>query len=463
MAGYSRLSPQDASFLYAETPTTHMHVGALTIFEDPGLTQEELNAHIDRRLNQVPRFRQKLKWVPYDLGRPVWVDDPNFDVRFHVRHAGLPRPAGPRELRTLMGRLMSIQLDRGRPLWELWIVDLPRRRKAIIQKTHHALIDGISGIDLATVLLDFSPAAPESAPERWHPADPPSTLALASKTILHGFRRPLETLDALRRAPLAPEKLIGRALELGRGLINFGKAGLDVAPHTSLSTPIGAHRRFETVRAKLSDIKRVKNHYGCTVNDVVLALVTRGLRHFFLQRDEPVVGLTLRAAVPVSVRDASERMTYGNRVAVMFADLPVGEEDAERCLARVRQQMSRVKESGEAVAAEVLMKMADFTPPTILSLAAQAIVANQWLINLTITNVPGPQQPLYLRGGKMLEAYPYVPLLKNTAVGVAILSYDGQLNFGLSGDWDAVPDLALLAEGIEMELKAYLRRCRKRR
>ncbi len=461
MAGYTRLSPQDASFLYAESAHAHMHVGSLSIFEDPGLSPEELNAHIDRRLNLVPRFRQKLKWIPFDLGRPVWVDDPNFDVRFHVRHTGLPRPAGPAELRTLMGRLMSIQLDRHRPLWELWVVDLPRRRKAVIQKTHHALVDGISGIDLATVLLDFSADAPATEPPPWRPSSAPSSVALMRDTLLHTLPHPLEALGTLRRVAPAPAKLLDQALELGRGLVSFGKAGLDVAPHTSLSTPIGAHRRFATVRTKLSDIKRVKNHFGSTVNDVVLALVAGGLRHFFRHRDEPVDNLTLRAAVPVSMRDPAERMTYGNRVAVLFAGLPVGEPSPERRLRRVSEEMAKVKESGEAVAAEALLKVADFAPPTILSLAAQAIVAKQWVVNLTVTNVPGPQVPLYLRGGKMLEAYPYVPLLKNTAVGVAILSYNGQLNFGLSGDWDAVPDLEVLAEGIEQELKRYLRACRK--
>jgi len=456
MSTHDRLSPQDAAFLYAESPVGHMHVGSLAIFEDSGLTQEALNEHIDRRLDLVPRFRKRLEWVPLDLARPLWVDDQHFDVRFHVRHTGLPRPAGERELLTLVGRLMSLPLDRTRPLWELWVVDLPESRKAIIQKTHHAMIDGASGIDLATVLLDFSPDAPPSPAAEWRPRPAPSPLEMIAESVTERLVDPRQMIELARDAVGAPRRLVGRTLQAAQALASFGRAGLDVAPRTSLSRSIGAHRRFEVVRMALDEVKEVKNRHGCTVNDVVLALVAGGLRELLVSRDESVRGLTMRAAVPVSVRDESERMTYGNRVAVMFADLPVGEADPELRLARVREQMQRVKESQEAVGAEVLIKLADFAPPTILSLGAQAIFAKQWLINLSITNVPGPQFPLYLRGGRLLEVFPYAPLLKNTGVGVAVLSYDGHLGFGLSADWEGVPDLAVLAAGIRRGLEGFV-------
>ncbi|RME02085.1 MAG: wax ester/triacylglycerol synthase family O-acyltransferase [Deltaproteobacteria bacterium] len=454
---YERLSPLDASFLYAESRVAHMHVGSLSIFEDPGLTTEEFYRHIERRLDLVPRFRKKLMWVPFDLGRPVWVDDEHFDVRFHVRHTGLARPGGETELKLLMGRLMSIPLDRDRPLWELWLVDLPRKRKALIQKTHHALIDGISGVDLATVLLDVCPETDDPPPVPWKPQPPPTPAELLKETLVEQAIEPREVLRRIRKMLQAPRAVKERVVETAKGMLNLGKASLDVAPKTSLSRQIGPHRRFEIVRTKLSEIKGIKNRAGCKVNDVVLALVAGGLRHLLLTRGDAIDGLEMRVAVPVSVRDPSERMTLGNRVAMMFACLPVGEPDPMRRLTRIQREMADVKESKEAIGADALVKLAGFAPPTILALAARA-VAVQWMANLTVTNVPGPQFPLYLRGGRMLEAFPFVPLIGTMSVGVAVLSYDGKLNFGLSGDWDVVPDLGVFAEGIEGAL-SELKRC----
>lgn len=455
MPSFERLSPQDTSFLYFESPVSHMHVGSVAIFEDPGLTAEELNAHIDQRLDLVPRFRKKLMWVPYGQGRPVWVDDPHFDVRFHVRHTGLPRPGGESELLTLMGRLMSTPLDRKRPLWELWMVDLPGERKAVIQKTHHCLIDGVSGVDLATVLLDLDKHASPVESERWTPAPAPSKGELLRATLLERIVKPAEIVRTVRAATRAPRKVVERATAVAKGLASFGGAALEIAPRTSLNQAIGPHRRFQVVRTRLDDLKVVKKRFGCTVNDVVLALVAAGLRHILVERGEKVDGLVMRAAVPVSVRDESERMTYGNRVAVMFAPLPVGEPDLAKRLATIHDGMAHVKQSGEAVGADALIQLSDYAPPTIMALAARAI-ERQWVMNLVVTNVPGPQFPLYLRGGQMLEAFPFVPLVGTTTLGVAVLSYNGQINFGLSGDWDAVPDLARFAEGIERGLADLL-------
>lgn len=445
MGQFERLSAQDASFLYAESPVAPMHVGSLVIFEDTNLTEEQFQAHIASRLHLVPRFRKKLAWVPFGFDRPVWVDDPHFDLRFHLRYTGLPKPGGEREALRLMARIMSVPLDRQRPLWELWMFDLPDRRRGLIQKTHHCLIDGISGVDLGTVLLDLSADAPAPpAPEPWHPEPKPDKRTLFLDSVKDRLKQPKELLHTTR-------ELRERAGEIAQGVLAFGKASLDVAPRTSLSREIGAHRRFEVVRADLGAVKEVKNRFSCTVNDVVLATVAGGLGKLLRSRGEDTAGLELRAMVPVSVRDPSQRMTYGNKVSMMTAILPVGETDARRRVELMQTRMAGLKDSKQAVGADFWVKMSDYAPPTVLALAGRA-AALQRMVNLVVTNVPGPQFPLYLRGGKMLEAFPYVPLLGTASVGVAILSYNGQLNFGLTGDWDVVPDLDRFADGIRESL-----------
>lgn len=449
MSKFDRLSAQDASFLYTESPVAHMHVGSLIIFEDGGFSEQKFEDHLQSRLHMVPRFRKKLAWVPYGQGRPVWIDDPHFDIRFHVRYTGLPKPAKMEQALQLMGRLMSIPLDRTRPLWELWIFDLPKGRKGLIQKTHHCLIDGMSGVDLGTVLLDFSPDATSAAPKEWRPEPEPSSWHLLRSTWTERARRLskprqfVESVNTAARSSAAWQ----RAQEIGEGVMAFSKASLERAPQTSLNQPIGAHRRFETVKAKLGKVKGIKKAAGCTVNDVVLSAVTGGLRKILQSRGDVVDNLVLKAMVPVSVRDPSQRMTYGNQVSMMTADLPVGVEDPVARLRKIHGHMAGIKESKQAVGADFWVKMAEYAPPTVLALAGRA-VAHQRMFNLAVTNVPGPQFPLYLLGGKLIEAYPFVPLVGTAALGVAVLSYDGSLNFGLSADWDAVPDLDVFATGI---------------
>jgi WS/DGAT/MGAT family acyltransferase len=450
MSSYERLSAQDAAFLYAESPVSHMHVGSLVVFENVGLTEDELNAHIASRLHLVPRFRKKLAWVPAYQGRPVWVDDPHFDIRFHVRYTGLPRPSGEREALTLMGRVMSRPLDRQRPLWELWVFELPDRRLGVIQKTHHCLIDGISGVDLATVLLDVAKDPPPSdPPPDWRPAPIPSRERLLMDSVVDRYAKPAELFRTLRDATRPQRQFAKRALDVGQGVFSFGKAALERAPVTSLNRPIGPHRRFELVRMNLDDLKLIKNRFGCTVNDVVLALVAGALRKLLLSRGDHVEGLTLKAMVPVSVRDPSRQQTYGNMVSMMTADLPVGEGNPARRVAFVRERMAGLKESKQAVGADFWVKFSEYAPPTLLALAGRATAALQRMVNVIVTNVPGPQFPLYLKGGQMLEAFPCVPIMNNAALGVAVLSYNGQLDFGLCGDWDILPDLAVFAAGLE--------------
>ena len=459
MPRYERLSAQDSTFLYAESPVAHMHVGSLVIFEDSGFTEEAFLAHIGSRLHLVPRFRKKLAFVPGEQGRPVWVDDPHFDLRFHVRWTGLPRPGNMEQAKRLMGRVMSIPLDRSRPLWELWMFDLPDGRKGLVQKTHHCLIDGLSGIDLGTVLLDLEPnPAPQTEPPpAWKPEMPPSGFELFVDAWAERLSHPGALLNVVQQALSGEEKKApaeGRpSKDVTKGILSFGKILTERAPETSLNVPIGAHRRFEIVRADLEHIKALKNKHACKVNDVVLSVVAGGLREILRERGDPVDTLTLRALVPVSVRDPSQRMTWGNRVSAMVVELPVREADPVVRLQWVRDHVAGKKESQQAVGAEFWLKVGEYTPPTVLAMASRA-VAFQRMVNVTVTNVPGPQFPLFLLGGQMLEAFPFVPLVGTMAVGVAILSYMGQLCFGVTGDWDAVPDLERFAAGIENSLRA---------
>lgn len=412
--------------------------------------------HTESRMALVPRFRQKLMWVPYGQGRPVWVDDADFDIRYHVRHTGLPRPGGERELLALVGRIMSVQLDRKRPLWEMWIIDLPEGRRAMIHKTHHSVIDGMSGVDLASVLLDLTPDGQDLGKPDFEIREAPTKTALLRETLVEQATRPAEAWRSAARATRGPREFLARARDVGTGVLSFGKAPFQVAPKTSLSQRNGQHRRYAVVRTDLADIKTIKNRVGSTVNDVVLALVTGGLRHLLLNRGDVIDDVVMRCSVPVSVRDESDKMSMGNKVAVMFAELPVGERDLDARLDHIKAHMGKAKDGKQALGADAIMRLADYAPPTLLSLAGR-VVANQWVMNLTVTNVPGPQFPLYFMGGAIHEIMPMVPLVGETNVGVACLSYDGALNFGLTGDWDAVPDLDIFAEGIEKTLADYLR------
>jgi diacylglycerol O-acyltransferase len=456
MADYERLSPTDASFLYWETPIAHMHVGGLVIYDDAGYTMDDVYAHTAYRLDQLPRFRRKLMWVPNGQGRPVWIDDDHFDIRYHVRPTGLPKPGGEAELYELVGRIMSRPLDRTRPLWEMWIVDLADGRKAMVHKTHHCMMDGVGGVDLAAILLDLTEEWQPPPPSAWEPKVGPTKSELWRTTVVERFAKPGELVRSVRAGLAAPKAAIDRAIEVGKGVVNFGKVPFESAPRTSLDTArIGSHRRIDLVRTNLADIKRVKNQYGCTVNDVVLALVAGGLRQLLLSRGDDIDGLKMRCTIPVSVRDDSQRMTYGNQIAAMFAELPVGEADPVDRLQFMRDQMADVKENKQALGAEALISLADFASPTLIALAGRA-VARQWVMNLVVTNVPGPQFPLFFMGGHISEIVPMMPLVGSTAVGAAVLSYDGNLTFGLMGDWDAVPDLHIFAEGIEKSLQELL-------
>jgi WS/DGAT/MGAT family acyltransferase len=454
MAQYDRLTGLDASFLHLESATQPMHVGSLAIFEGGRFFDEsgkfrleDAREIISSRLHLVPRFRKKLMTVPFGQGRPVWVDDHDFDLNYHVRLTALPNPGNEEQLRTLMSRLQATVLDRARPLWEFWFVEgLEGGRVAIIQKTHHALVDGISGVDVALVILDFEPdPQPVKAPP-WTPQRAPSSAQLLRDSLVERATEPAEILRSVRAALRGPRQVANRVAKAGQAIVSMGAA---VAPRTSINVPIGAHRRFEVVRVDLGQVKEIRKALGGTINDVVLTVVSGGFRHFFESRGENIDEIKrLRTFVPVSVRDEAQRGTLGNKVSSVVVDLPVADADPASRLRSITEQTRHLKETHQAVGAEVLTGMADYVPSTLFSLASR-VMAFQRSINTGVTNIPGPQVPLYCMGARMIEAFPYVGVFSGVAIIVAVLSYDGSLGFGLTGDRDAVPDLGVLAEGVE--------------
>lgn len=456
MARHERLTVLDELFLHLEGPNTHMHVGSLAIFEGPPPSYDEFFEGVQRRLHLVPRFRQKLAFVPFGLGRPVWVDDTHFNIEYHVRHTALPAPGDDTKLKRLTARIMSQQLDRTKPLWEMWFAEgVARDRFALISKTHHCLVDGVSGADIMSVLMDLAPEPPEVRPEPWRPRAEPTSEELVAAAVRERITSPVEAIRSLQSALMDPRGLPGQVVENVRALGAFVGGTLDFAPASSLNQRIGPHRRFETVLADLDEVKRVKNTLGGTVNDVVLAVCAGALRHLMQVRGERVEGLDLRAMVPVSVRADHQRGALGNRVASIWAPLPVWEQDPIRRLRLVTERMQDLKSSGQAVGATVLTTLGEWAPPTILAQAAR-LTSRQRAYNLVITNVPGPQIPLYTMGRRMEEVYPVLPLSDNTTLGIALLSYNGTIGFGLLGDFDTAPDLGVLAEGLEKSLAELL-------
>jgi WS/DGAT/MGAT family acyltransferase len=444
-----RLSGLDASFLALEEGGAHMHVGSVLLFEGRAPAYEDFVAHIDRRLTLVPRYRQKLAFPPLVQSRPVWIDDPHFNPGYHVRHTALPEPAGEQELRRLAGRVFAQRLDRSKPLWEIWLVDrVEKDRFAIVAKTHHCLVDGISGVDITTVLFDLdAEPAEQPAPEPWVPRPEPTQTALLAEALVERAAGPLGLARAAAGAIAHPQEALAAGATAIGGLASLTQAGLGGAPRSPLNVKIGPHRRFAWVDADLATFKAIKNALGGTVNDVVLTVVAGALRSHFLEHGYDT-DVDLKAMVPVSVRAESERGALGNKVAAMYAPLPIGLADPIARFRAVHEAMRGLKESGQAVGAETLTALADFAPPTILSQAVR-IQAVQRLFNLTVTNVPGPQFPLYLLGRTLSRIYPLVPIVENAALGIAIMSYNGRIDFGLVGDYDALPDLDAVAAALD--------------
>jgi diacylglycerol O-acyltransferase / wax synthase len=455
VANKDRLSGLDSSFLHLERDSAHMHVAGCSVFVGEAPVYEELIEAIESRLHLVPRYRQRLAFVPFGQGRPVWVDDPHFKLHYHVRHTALPRPGGEAELKRLAGRVFSQALDRSRPLWELWLVEgLAAGRFALLSKTHHALVDGISGVDIATVLFDTSPDPLPVAPaeHHWVARPLPSSAQLLADALLERTTVPAEVLRGVRAALRGPRTMAARVASAFGSVGALAWTGLQAAPPSPFNVRIGPHRRFTWVRADLAQFKAIKNSLGGTVNDVVLAVVAGALGSYMRLHGHSTEDVGLRAMVPVSVRADIERGALGNRVAAMWATLPVGIVDPVKRLRALSGAMEAVKQSGQAVGAEILTRISGFAPPTIMAQAAR-LQARQRLFNLVVTNIPGPQFPLYLLGRELESIFPMVPLAENTALGIAILSYNGQLNFGLVADFDALADVEDLADELRSSIE----------
>jgi diacylglycerol O-acyltransferase len=453
-----RLTPVDASFLHQEAPNAHMHLGGLILMEGPQLTRGELIEHIRGRLHLVPRYRQKLAHTALDRGRPVWIDDPSFNVEYHVRHTALPAPGDWERLQELTARIFSEPLDRCRPLWEMWLVEgLRDGRAALISKTHHAMVDGIGGVDLLSALFDVAPDAPpvSHSLRPWRPRPEPGAVELLATAARGAVRTEARLARAFVDALTRPEQALARAREGAEGLAEIAWAILNPAPRTPLNVPISPYRRFVGIPGRLEDYKRVKDAFGGTVNDVVLSVVTGALRSFLIARGVRTEGLELRALVPVSVRTPGEHGEVGNRIVAIRGPLPVYIEDPLDRLRFVRTAMADLKQSKQAVGAKVIAGVQSFAPPTLLAQASRLQFSTR-LFNLIVTNVPGPQFPLYLLGRQLDRAYPVAFLPENHALAIAIMSYNGELNFSLLGDFDALPDIARIGGWIAEELAALL-------
>jgi diacylglycerol O-acyltransferase / wax synthase len=448
-----RLSPLDSLFLHVEDGTTHMTIASCAVFEGPPPPYDELLDLVRRKLPRLRRYRQKVRFVPWNVGRPVWVDDPHFNLAYHLRHSALPAPGGENELNNLMSRLLSTELDRHRPLWEAWMVEgLDDDRWAIISKVHHCMVDGVSGTDLMVLLLDRDRAAVQPVADVWTPEPEPSDTALAVDAVREMLRTPAEQMRAARALLRGPRAALGSLRDTIDGALEFAQV-LRPTPPLSIEGSIGPHRQWATARASLQELKAIRQGLGGTVNDVVLAAITGAFRDLLLERGDNPDRAVLRTLVPVSTR-ASDDHTPNNQVSALIAELPVGFADARQRLGAVQAEMGALKASHEADAGDALTSMAGFAPPMLYALGLRVSAAAlrrmpQRSVNTVTTNVPGPAFPLYALGREMLEYLPYVPLSQGVRIGVAILSYNGQVRFGVTGDYDTVAEVEWFCRRIE--------------
>ncbi len=447
-----RLNPLDAVFVDAEDEDRHtsMAIGSIAVFEGPPPSYEEVVTYLAGRLPRVPRYRQKLRTVPFRLGRPVWVEDPAFDIRYHVRRTALVAPGGDEQLAQLVGRVMSQRLDRDHPLWEYWVIEgLAQDRWAMISKIHHCMVDGVSATDLYRVILDFTPEpAPPAADTRVAGAEPPSLL-LAAQAALEMVLIPLRGAAALGGVVADPGRAVRQATDTIRGAAKLAPS-LWPATGSSLSGPIGQQRRYTLARASLDDVKKIKQELGGTVNDVVLAAISGGFRALLLARGEEPESHKVPSLVPVSVRAQGEENVYENRVSAVVAYLPVHVADPVERLAAVRAELTDLKASKEAILGEELATLGRYSLFPLMSQGIRlAFALPQREIVTVTTNVPGPRQPLYGMGRRLVEIIPYVPIATTVRTGIAIFTYCGVVTFGVTGDFAANPDLDVLAKGIE--------------
>lgn len=461
----TRLSALDASMLYLEDATTPMHIGGVAIFRRPrtGFDYESLLSLIERRLSLVPRYRQRVRHIPGHLARPVWTDDTEFDITHHVRLSALPKPGTREQLNDLVARLMSRPLDHHRPLWEVYLVEgLQRNRFALVTKTHHAMIDGIGAIEIGQVILDASPNPEDEEHQLWMPEPEPGPVRLLSEAVAEVVQRPGALADNMRSAVSDLTSTMNKVTGAVSGVVSALTTAARPAPSSPLNVPITAERRFATARTTLVDLKKVRAAHGGTVNNVVLAVVAGALRSWLMSRGEVVTaGTTVRAMAPLSVRDEATRDSpaglAGGKVSAYLVDLPVGEPSPVVRLQHVAHAMRSRFDAGQPVAADALVRLGGFAPPTLHALGARAASAfSQRIFNIVVTNVPGPQVSLYAAGAKMLEMYPVVPLARNQAVAIGVTSYDGGVYIGLNADRSAMPDVDILARMVEESVEELL-------
>lgn len=451
---YEPLPASDRTFLVFEDAHAHMHLGGVALFEPGplampggGVAIDRIRTHIASRLHLRPRYRQRLASVPI-RNRPIWVDDPHFNLHYHVRHTAVPRPGDDAQLKQLCARIVSQQLDRGKPLWEIWVIEgLEEGRFALLVKTHHCMADGISAFDLFATLVSPNPDDVLTPPLPWTPRPAPSAAALLRDEVIRNATTPVEMACAMARAVGDPLRGGAAVRESLRGLWSTIEHGIRPPSPTPLNGPIGPHRRFDWLTGELSELKRVREVFGGTINDVVLATVAGGVRRFLRRRGVAADGLFFRAVVPVSVRTPDEQGVSNNRVSGWLAELPLDEADPVRRLGRVRDVTARLRRSHQARGPELMSRAAEFAMPGMLTVGVR-LTARLSPYNLIVTNVPGPPLPLYMLGARLVGGYPLVPLFENQGLGIALFSYAGQLCWGFNADWDLVPDLRRFVDAI---------------
>jgi WS/DGAT/MGAT family acyltransferase len=452
------MSAIDSSFLHIENDVTPMHIGGVSLFEGPPPPFADLKEMVASKLDLVPRYRQKVRFMPLGAGTPAWVEDPHFSLDYHVRHTAVPSPGSEEQLRNMAARVFSQALDRNKPLWEMWSVEgLADGRWALLSKVHHCMVDGVAATDLMSVMFsDETGRAAARTRRNFSPPPEPSSIELLARTLAHKAS-PAGQLQSLTRAVQAPRETLRTILEATRATAAASSRLRPVAS-SSLTGPIGPHRRWAWASVRLTDVKTVRSALGGTVNDVVLTIITNGFRELLESRGEPPAPEdVVRTMVPVSVRRRGERGVYNNRVSAVFAGLPVGLDDPRARLERIRGEMDGIKETKQAVAGDVLSSLSGFAPPLLLALGSRLVTASPRLnMHTATTNVPGPQQPVQTLGRRMLESYPFVPVVGSVRIVVAIFSYDGGLYFGVTGDYDGAPDIEVLTDGVARGMKDLL-------
>lgn len=450
-----RLTPLATAFLDAEDEDSRasLAIGSLAVFEGPAPPFDDFVRAIEGRLPSIPRYRQKLRTVPFELAAPAWVDDPDFDIRWHIRNTGLPAPGGPAEIGRLMSRVMSQRMDRSRPLWEYWFCEgLADGRWALLSKLHHSMVDGVSGTDLYRLVLDPSPEPGPAVADDWLPAPPPSTLSVTARAMWDLAWTPAAGARALSATFRSPRRLARRTFQTARGLLTMTGALRPLHPST-LVGPLDGSRRYTWTNVSFADIRAVRHQFGGTVNDVALAAVTGGFRQLLLSRGEEPTARTLRSLVPVSTREPGAESIPDNRVSLMLPFLPVHLPDPRDRLAAVQQSLLAMRSAGEPEAGDSITTVAEYEPYPPVSLGIRlAFHVPQRQIATVTTNVPGPRKALYGLGRELQEILPYVPIADRVRIGVAIFSYRDALTFGITSDYRSVPDIEVLSSGISRSM-----------